>query len=179
MKERLELEGKFKERVQEAIKYASTTDDFDELVDPRTLARHCLGPEPSDYVLRMIDREEKKRELSELFYVRSSFLLFLGFNFTLLSAEMTTKFNKEMYAKIKGKKNEPLFAIGQIKLRITDKDKEKKMVERVSSTPALDLDKGQAASLGASVEEVVHPSKKRKNGDNEKEKVGSSVWEDT
>ena len=92
---------------------------------------------------------------------------------------MTTKFNKEMYAKIKGKKNEPLAAIGQRKLRITDKDKEKKMVERVSSTPALDLDEGQAASLGVSVEEVVHPSKKRKNGDKGKEKVGSSVWEDT
>ena len=142
VKERLELEGKFKERVQEAIKYASTIDDFDELVDPRTLAHHCLGPEPSDYVLRAIDREEKKRELSKLFYVRSSFLLFLGINFTLLGAEMTTKFNKEMYAKIKVKKNEPLSAIGQRKLRITDKDKEKKMVERVSSTPALDLDEG-------------------------------------
>uniref|UniRef100_A0A7N2MTF2 Uncharacterized protein n=1 Tax=Quercus lobata TaxID=97700 RepID=A0A7N2MTF2_QUELO len=131
LKERLELEGKFKERVQEAIKYASTIDDFDKLVEPRTLVRHCLGPEPSDYVLRAIDREEKK--------------------------QMTTKFNKEMYAKIKGKKNEPLSAIGQRKLRITDKDKEKKTVERVSSTPALDLDEGQAASLGVSVEEVVHP----------------------
>ena len=63
MKECPELEDKFKERVQEAIKYASTIDDFDELVDPRTLARHCLGPKPSDYVLRTIDREQKKREL--------------------------------------------------------------------------------------------------------------------
>ena len=175
VKKHLELEGKFKERVQEAIKYAST---IDELVYLRTLARHCLVPEPSDYVLRAIDREEKKRELSELFYVRSSFLLFLGINFTLLGAEMTTKFNKEMYAKIKGKKNEPLSAIGQKKLRITDKDKEKEMVERVSSTPALDLGEGQAASPGISIEEVVYPSKNQKTGDKGKEKVGSSVWED-
>ena len=55
MKERPDLEGQFKERVQEAIKYVRTIDDFDELVDLRTLARHCLGPEPSLYVLQTID----------------------------------------------------------------------------------------------------------------------------
>ena len=37
------------------IKYARTIDDFDELVDPRKLAHHCLGPEPSLYVLQTID----------------------------------------------------------------------------------------------------------------------------
>ena len=57
VKERPELKEKFKERVQEAIKFVSTIDDFDELVDPRILARHCLGPKPSDYVLCAIDRE--------------------------------------------------------------------------------------------------------------------------
>ena len=60
-----------------------------------------------------------------------------------------------MYAKIKGKKNEPLSAIRQRKLRITDKDKENETVERVSSTLALDLDEGQAASPGVSIKEVV------------------------
>ena len=58
VKECPDLEDKFKERVQEAIKYASTIDDFDELVDPHTLACHCLGPKPSDYVLHALDREE-------------------------------------------------------------------------------------------------------------------------
>lgn len=43
------------------IEYASTIEDFDELVDPWTLARHCLGPEPSRYVLRAIWGEEKSR----------------------------------------------------------------------------------------------------------------------
>ena len=62
VKERLELEDKFEEWVREAVKYARTIKDFDELVDPRTLARHCLGPEPSPYVFRTIDREERKRE---------------------------------------------------------------------------------------------------------------------
>ena len=55
VKERPELESEFEERVQVAIKYARTIDDFDELIDPRTLARHCLGPEPSLYVLSTLD----------------------------------------------------------------------------------------------------------------------------
>ena len=60
MGEHPELEGKFKERVQEAVRYAGTIEDFDELVDLRTLAHHCLGPEPSLYVLCVIDQEERK-----------------------------------------------------------------------------------------------------------------------
>ena len=36
MKERPKLKSKFEERVQEAVKYANTIEDFDELVDPRT-----------------------------------------------------------------------------------------------------------------------------------------------
>ena len=63
VKECPELESWFKERIRETIKYASTIDDLDELVDPRTLARHCLGSEPSLYVLQAIDREERKSEL--------------------------------------------------------------------------------------------------------------------
>ena len=34
--------------------------DFNDLVDPRTLALYCLGPKPSAYVLCTIEREEKK-----------------------------------------------------------------------------------------------------------------------
>ena len=64
MKEHLELENKFEERVQEAIEYASTIEDFDELVDPWTFARHYLGPKPSYYILYAINREEKKSKLS-------------------------------------------------------------------------------------------------------------------
>ena len=59
MGERPELEGKFEERVQEAARYAGTIEDFDKLVGLRTLARHCLGPKPSLFVLRVINREEK------------------------------------------------------------------------------------------------------------------------
>ena len=56
---------------------------------------------------------------------------------------MTSKFNKEMYKKIREKKNEPFSSIGQKKLRFTDKEKEKEkekeIVERGSSTPILEL----------------------------------------
>ena len=70
MKERLELEAKFAERVQAAIRYARTIEDFGELIDPRTLARHCLGPEPSLYVLSTLDREERKRKLHFTSFLR-------------------------------------------------------------------------------------------------------------
>ena len=93
---------------------------------------------------------------------------------------MTSKFNKEMYKKIKEKKNEPFSSIGQKKLRFTDKEKEKEkekeMVERGSSTPILELVDGQEASPGISVEEVARPFKRQKLGSKGKEKVGSSVW---
>ena len=37
---------------------------------------------------------------------------------------MTTKFNQEMYARMKAKKNEPLSNIGQRRLKVVEKDKE-------------------------------------------------------
>ena len=95
---------------------------------------------------------------------------------------MTSKFNKEMYKKIKEKKNEPLSSIGQRKLRFTDKEKEKErekeIVERGSSTLVLKLEEGQTASPSVLVEEVAHPLKKQKVGSKGKEKIGSSVWSD-
>ena len=59
VKDRPELESRFEERIWVAVRYVSTIDDFDELVDPQNLARHYLGPEPSHYVLYAIHREEK------------------------------------------------------------------------------------------------------------------------
>ena len=93
---------------------------------------------------------------------------------------MTPKFNKEMYKKIREKKNEPLSSTSQRKLRFTDKEKEKEkeIVERGSSTPILELEDGQEASPGVSVEEVARPLKKQKVGSKGKEKVGSNVWTD-
>ena len=75
MKDHLELESKFEEQVQAAIKYSRTIEDFGDLIDPHTLARHCLGPEPSIYILSTLDREEKKRKLSLKTYLSCSFFL--------------------------------------------------------------------------------------------------------
>ena len=51
---------------------------------------------------------------------------------------MTTKFNQELYAKIKAKKNKPLSSIGAWRLRVVEKEKEKEVTEKGSSTPTLD-----------------------------------------
>ena len=110
-----------------------------------------------------------------------SFFLFKNYYYYYYYfTEMTTKFNKDIYAKVKGKKNEPLSNIGQRRLKIVDKEKEKEKenesIERGSSTPT--LDEGRVASLAISIEEVDPPSKKRKMGDKGKEKVGFNIWAD-
>ena len=55
--------SKYKQRVEAAIEYAKSIDNFDNLVDPRILALYCLGPKPFAYVLRTIEIEEKKSKL--------------------------------------------------------------------------------------------------------------------
>ena len=146
MKERPELESEFDERVQAAVQYARRIEDFNKLINPCTLARHCLGPEPSLYILSALDQEEKKRKLPWYPGQFSSQPFSPFFFFELLvffGVEMTSKFNKEMYKKIREKKNEPFSSIGRKKLRFTDKkkekEKEKEMVKRGSSTPILEL----------------------------------------
>ncbi|KAK9983006.1 hypothetical protein SO802_032531 [Lithocarpus litseifolius] len=61
VKRRPKLKSRYKQRVEKAIEYARTIEDFDDLVDPRTLAFHCLGPDPSTFILGNIEIEEKKR----------------------------------------------------------------------------------------------------------------------
>ena len=46
--------------MEKAIEYAKTIESWKDLVDPRTLAFYCLGPDPSPYVLRLIDIVGKK-----------------------------------------------------------------------------------------------------------------------
>ena len=60
VKRRPKLKSRYRERVEKAIEYAKPIEDWDDLVDPRTLAFYCLGPEPSAFVLRNIDIEVKK-----------------------------------------------------------------------------------------------------------------------
>ena len=45
------FKSRYKGRVQAVTEYAKTIKDFDDLIDPRTLAHHFLGLEPSSFVL--------------------------------------------------------------------------------------------------------------------------------
>ena len=105
VKEGPRLKSKCKKSVQAAIEYMKMIDDFDDLVDPRTLAHHFLGLKPSSFILRAIEIEEK----SDFFFFTPSLLFF----FFLFGIEMMTKFNQEMYAKMKAKKNKSLSSLGK------------------------------------------------------------------
>ena len=117
---------------------------------------------------------------------RLSFLFFSPYffkNFFLTSllflfffAKMTTKFNQEFYARIKAKKNESLSSIGLRRLRVVEKEKEKEVTEKGSSTPA--LDEGWVASPALSVKKITPCTKKHKTSDKGKKKMGASVWAD-
>ena len=61
VKKRLKLKNRYKRRIEAATEYTKTIDDSNDLVDPRTLARHCLGPKPSSFILHAIEIEEKSK----------------------------------------------------------------------------------------------------------------------
>ena len=105
------LKSCYNECVQAALDFALSAEDFDELVDPRSLYDHFLGPEPSAYILQLILREERSKCLNFAFlspwslshqhiYDLSSYFPYL--------VEVATRFNQDKYAHAKGKKNEPL-----------------------------------------------------------------------
>ena len=54
------MKSKYQGRVEKAIQYAEAIESWEDLMDPRTLVFYCLGPDPSAYVLRLIEIEGKK-----------------------------------------------------------------------------------------------------------------------
>ena len=82
---------------------------------------------------------------------------------------MTTKFNKDMYARMRGNKDEPLSAIGTKSVHITDRGVSilSALPSSPTSTPA------RGASPTPSVEEVPPRNKRLKAGEKQKEKVDS------
>ena len=60
VKRRPKLKSKYQGRVEKAIQYAEAIESWEDLVDPHTLAFYCLGPDPSAYVLHLIEIEGKK-----------------------------------------------------------------------------------------------------------------------
>ena len=60
VKRRPKLKSKYTGHVEKAIEYAPTIENWDDLVDPRTLTFYNLRPDPFAYVLRLLSIEEKK-----------------------------------------------------------------------------------------------------------------------
>ena len=173
VKRRPKLKSKCRQRVEAAIEYAKTIDDFDDLVDPRTLALHYLGSEPSTYVLCTIEIKKKKSE----YLLGSSLVLLFPFSFLFNKCfpfvKMTTKFNQRMYAKMRAKKNEPLSNLGKRTVRMVEKG--------VSVTPATpDTETRRTASPATSVKEITLLRKKQRVANKGKDKADShsfSVWD--
>ena len=147
-------------------------------MDPLTLAFYCLGPDPSSYVLRLIDIEGKK--VSIRFVSVALFLFVLTYTIIdkcSLLAEMTTKFNKDMYARMRNKKDEPLSTIWIKSVCITDRGAS--ILAAFPSSPTY-VPVG-TASPTLLVEELTPRNKRLRVGDKQKEKVNSrpsSIWDD-
>ena len=90
---------------------------------------------------------------------------------------MTTKFNKDMYARMRGKKDEPLSTIGTKSVHITNRGVP--ILSALLSSPTSTPTRG--ASSTPSVEEVPPRNKRLRAGEKQKEKVDSRpscVWDD-
>ena len=60
VKRRPKLKSRHKEHIETAIGYVETIENWDDLVDPQTLAFYNLSPDPSSYVLRQVEIKGKK-----------------------------------------------------------------------------------------------------------------------
>ena len=94
---------------------------------------------------------------------------------------MTTKFNKDIYAKMRAKKGEPLSNIGKNTVCITGRVSSS--VPATSVTPVVfGAETTRTASLSTSVEELPTPiSKRPRLSEREKEKAdprSSTIWGD-
>ena len=112
-----------------------------------------------------------------------SVLLFCGLSFLKypILAEMTTKFNKDMYAKMRSKKDEPLSNIGTKGVRVTGKGPS--VIPVTSATLIVSVvEMVRTASPATLVEEISTLSSKRlRVSGREREKTDShpsTVWSD-
>ncbi|XP_050265136.1 uncharacterized protein LOC126709091 [Quercus robur] len=94
---------------------------------------------------------------------------------------MTTKFNKDMYAKMRSKKDEPLSNLGKKVVRVTGKGP---APTPLSVVPLIAPEATRTASPTASIEEIATPGSKRQrlaDKGKEKEKADirpSTIWDD-
>ena len=91
--------------------------------------------------------------------------------------EMTTKFNKDMYARMRNKKDEPLSAIGAKSVHVT-----KRRPHILAALPStLTPRTVGTASPTPLVEELTPQHKKPRTGGKQKEKIDfrpSRIWDD-
>ena len=89
-----------------------------------------------------------------------TYILFFFFLTLASLVEMTTKFNKDMYTKMRAKKDEPLSNIGKKTVRITGRGSP--AVLATSTTPvAFGAETTSTASPSTSIEELPTPASKR------------------
>ena len=102
---------------------------------------------------------------------------FFFFDKCFLLVEMTIKFNKDMYARMRGKKDEPLSALGTKSVRSTDRGV--LILVALPSSPTSAPTRG--ASPTPSMEEVPSRNKRLRVGEKQKKKVNSEpscIWDD-
>ena len=98
-----------------------------------------------------------------------------------LLAEMMTKFNKDMYAKMRSKKDEPLSNLGKKTVRVTGKGP---APTPLSTVHPIASETTRTASPTTSIEEIPTPGSKRPRvtgKEKEKEKAdthSSTIWDD-
>ena len=125
---------------------------------------------------------KEKRVSLKLVSVVLTFNIHFFFFLTLIPlAEMTTKFNKDMYAKMRAKKDESLSNIGKKMMHITGRGSS--AVPATSITPVVSgTETTRTASPSTSIEELPTPiSKKPRLSSKEKGKVNprtSTIWSD-
>ena len=91
---------------------------------------------------------------------------------------MMTKFNKDMYARMRNKKGEPLSTIGTKSVCITDRGAP--ILAALPSSPTSMT--AEMVSPTPSIKELTPRNKRLRVGDKQKEKVDSrpsSIWDDT
>ena len=109
------------------------------------------------------------------------YFLFFYFNKCFPFVEIMTKFNKDMYAKMRTKKDEPLSSLRKKTVRVTGKGPS--VTPTTSITPIVsDTETVRTTFPATSVEEIPTPASKRSRvTDKGKEKAdsrSSSVWDD-
>ena len=175
IKQQPRLKSKYKQRVVAAIEYVRTIEDFDDLVNPQTLALHCLRPEPSAFVLQTIVIEEKKSKCQIRHCYSFPLLFFFFFFFFFFFGDkcfvvgMMTKFNQGMFVKMRGKKNEPFSSIEKRTVQVVEKG--------VSVIPlASDTEPTRMASPATSVKEITLLQKRSRVEDKGKDKADSWLF---